>query len=227
MSKANEEKLILSQNMMRELSAHLENVREEERKRISREIHDELGQILTALRMDVSLARLSFGESNPQLMERLQSMTHLVDRTINIARHITSSLRPGALDLGIVAALEWLVEDFIGYTNIPCELVMDNGNIILSEFAATAVFRIIQESLTNIARHAAATQVEIIVTRTESQLCFEVRDNGKGFDLHSVASQKSFGLIGIRERVSILEGDLAIDSELGRGTCVRVQVPVA
>ncbi|MEO6422521.1 MAG: histidine kinase [Candidatus Nitrotoga sp.] len=226
-SKANEEKLIGSQNMLRELSAHLENVREEERKRISREIHDELGQILTALRMDVSLARLSFGESNPQLMERLQSMTHLVDRTINIARHITSSLRPGALDLGIVAAREWLVEDFTKYANIPCELVMNDGKIILSEFAATAVFRITQESLTNIALHAAATQVEIILTRTENQLCVEVRDNGKRFDLHSVASQKSFGLIGIRERVAILECELTIDSELGRGTCIRVRVPVA
>lgn len=226
-SKTNEEKLLRSKKMLRELSAHLENVREEERKRIAREIHDELGQTLTALRMNVSLARLSFGESNPQLMERLQSMTQLVDRTIDSARHITSSLRPGALNLGIVAALEWLAEEFNEYTDIPCELVIGDGDITLSEFVATTVFRIIQESLTNITRHAAATQVEIIVTRTDGHLCFEVRDNGKGFDLHSVASHKSFGLIGIRERVAILEGDLAIDSELGRGTCVRVCVPVA
>lgn len=225
-SKANEEKLLRSQNMLRELSAHLENVREEERKRIAREIHDELGQILTALRMDVSLARLSYGKSNPPLMERLQSMTQLVDLTIDSARHITSSLRPGTLDLGIVAALEWLAEEFNGYTDIPCELVMGDGEITLSEFAATAVFRIIQESLTNITRHAAATLVEIIATRTNDQLCFEVRDNGKGFDLHSVVNCKSFGLIGIRERVAILEGNLALDSELGRGTRIRVCVPV-
>jgi signal transduction histidine kinase len=226
-SKTNEEKLLRSQIMLRELSAHLENVREEERKRIAREIHDELGQVLTALRMDVSLARLSFGEFNPQLTERLQSMTQLVDRTIDSARHITSSLRPGALDLGIVAALEWLAEEFNGYTDIPCELVMDDGDITLSEFAATAVFRIIQESLTNITRHAAATLVEIIETRTNDQLCFEVRDNGKGFDPYSVVNCKSFGLIGIRERVAILEGNLALDSEPGRGTRIRVCVPVA
>ncbi|RFC31955.1 MAG: PAS domain S-box-containing protein [Candidatus Nitrotoga sp. MKT] len=226
-NKTNEEKLLRSKNMLRELSAHLENVREEERKHIAREIHDELGQVLTALRMDVSLARLSFGESNPQLMERLRSMTQLVDRTIDSARHIISSLRPGALNLGIVAALEWLTEEFNDYTDIPCKLVIGDGDLTLSEFAATAVFRIIQESLTNITRHAAATQVEIIMTRTDSHLCFEVRDNGKGFDLYSVASHKSFGLIGIRERVAILEGDLAIDSEPGRGTCVRVCVPVA
>lgn len=225
-SKVSEAKLIQSKNMLRELSAHLESVREEERKRIAREIHDELGQTLTALRMDVSLARLSFGESSPQLMTRLQSMTQLVDRTIKTARHVTSSLRPGALDLGIVAALEWLVEDFIGYTGIPCELVLGDGDINLSEFTATAVFRIIQESLTNIARHAAATQAEIIVTRTDGRLCFEVRDNGKGFDPHSIASRKSFGLIGIRERVAMLEGELALDSGLGRGTRIRVCVPV-
>jgi len=226
-SKTSEQKLVNSKNMLRELSAHLESVREEERKRIAREIHDELGQTLTALRMDVSLARLSFGESNPQLMTRLQSMTQLVDRTIKTARHVTSSLRPGALDLGIVAALEWLVEEFIGYAGIPCELVLGDGDITLGEFTATAVFRIIQESLTNIARHAEATQVEIIVTPTVGHLCFEVSDNGKGFEPHTVANRKSFGLVGIRERVAMMEGDFELDSEPGRGTRIRVCVPVA
>lgn len=226
-SKISEEKLVDSQNMLRELSAHLEGVREEERKRIAREIHDELGQALTALRMDVSLARLGFGESNPQLMARLQSMTQLVDRTIKTARHVTSSLRPGALDLGIVAALEWLVEEFIGYAGIPCELVLGDGDITLDELTATAIFRIVQESLTNIARHAEATQVEIIVTRSDGELCFEVRDNGKGFDQHATASRKSFGLVGIRERVAMMQGTFFLDSEPGRGTRIRVCVPVA
>ena len=224
-SKTSEEKLVDSKNMLRELSAHLESVREEERKRIAREIHDELGQTLTALRMDVSLARLSFGEANPQLMARLQSMKQLVDRTIKTARHVTSSLRPGALDLGIVAALEWLVEEFIEYAGIPCELVLGDGDITLGEFTATAVFRIVQESLTNIARHAEATQVEIVVTRTDGQLCFEVSDNGKGFDPHAAASRKSFGLVGIRERVAMMEGDFELDSEPERGTRIRVCVP--
>jgi PAS domain S-box-containing protein len=226
-SKISEQKLVNSKNMLRELSAHLESVREEERKRIAREIHDELGQTLTALRMDVSLARLGFGESNPELMMRLQSMTQLVDRTIKTARHVTSSLRPGALDLGIVAALEWLVEEFIGYAGIPCELVLGDGDITLGEFTATAVFRIVQESLTNIARHAGATQVEIIVTPTVGRLCFEVSDNGKGFEPHTVANRKSFGLVGIRERVAMMEGDFELDSEPGRGTRIRVCVPVA
>jgi hypothetical protein len=226
-SKTSEEKLIDSQNMLRELSAHLESVREEERKRIAREIHDELGQTLTALRMDVSLARLGFGESNPHLMARLQSMTQLVDRTIKTARHVTSSLRPGALDLGIVAALEWLVEEFIGYAGIPCELVLCDGDIALNDLTSTSVFRVIQESLTNIARHAGATQVEIIVTRSGGQLCFEVRDNGKGFDPQAVASRKSFGLVGIRERVAMMEGTFELTSEPGHGTRIRVCVPVA
>ncbi|HRK77573.1 MAG TPA: PAS domain S-box protein [Thiobacillus sp.] len=226
-SKTSEEKLVDSKNMLRELSAHLESVREEERKRIAREIHDELGQTLTALRMDVSLARLGFGEANPQLMARLQSMKQLVDRTIETARHVTSSLRPGALDLGIVAALEWLVEEFIEYAGIPCELVLGDGDIALDEFTATAVFRIVQESLTNIARHAEATQVEIVVTRTDGQLCFEVSDNGKGFDPHAAASRKSFGLVGIRERVAMMEGDFELDSEPERGTRIRVCVPAA
>lgn len=226
-SKRSEEKLIQSKNMLRELSAHLESVREEERKRIAREIHDELGQTLTALRMDVSLARLGFGESSPQLMARLQSMTQLVDRTIKTARHVTSRLRPGALDLGIVAALEWLVEEFIEYAHIPCELVLGDGDIELNEFTATAVFRIIQESLTNIVRHAGASQVEIIVTRSPAQLCFEVNDNGVGFDPHAVGSRKSFGLVGMRERVAMMDGDFELDSQPGRGTRIRMCVPVA
>lgn len=221
-SKNNEKKLIHTQSMLRELAAHMESVREEERKHVAREIHDELGQALTALKMDVSLARLSFGNSNPQLMGRLQSMSQLVGRTIEISRHITSSLRPGALDLGVAAALEWLVEEFIGYTGIPCRLVLCDDEITLNEAASIAVFRIVQESLTNIARHAHATQAEIIVTRTGNCLCFEVRDNGKGFDPHSVASRKSFGLVGIRERMALLEGELTLDSEPGQGTRLRV-----
>lgn len=226
-NKTSEEKLIQSKNMLRELSAHLENVREEERKCIAREIHDELGQTLTALRMDVSLARFGFGESNPQLMARLQSMTQLVDHTIQTVRHVTSSLRPGALDFGIVAALEWLAQEFIEYAGIPCELALGDGDITLNEFTATAVFRIIQESLTNIARHAGASQVDIIVTRSDARLCFEVSDNGKGFDPGAVASRKSFGLVGIRERVAMMDGDFELDSEPGRGTRIRVCVPMA
>jgi len=225
-SKANEEQLIHSKNRLRELAAHLESVREEERKHVAREIHDEMGQTLTALKMDVSLARIGFGDANPQLMKRLQSMTKLVDRTLEIARHITSSLRPGALDLGILAAIEWLVEEFIGYTGIPCELVLGDGDIALNESAAAAIFRIVQESLTNIARHSEATQAEIIVTRNDDDLCFEVRDNGKGFDPNKVASRKTFGLAGIRERIAILQGDLVLDSEPGQGTRIRVCIPV-
>lgn len=226
-SKANEIKLIQSKNMLRELAAHLESVREEERKYVAREIHDELGQALTALKMDISLTRLSFGKDHPQLMNRLQSMTQLMDRTIDIARHITSSLRPGVLDLGIVAAMEWLTEEFTGYTGIPCELILCDGNISLNETTAVAAFRIVQESLTNIARHATATQAEIIVNQADGHLCLEVRDNGKGFDPHLVESRKSFGLTGIRERVAMLEGEFMLDSEPGRGTCIRVCVPVA
>lgn len=226
-SKGIEEKLLHSQQMLRELSAHLENIREDEHRHIAREIHDELGQALTALRMDVSLVRLNFGEANPELLTHLQSMSQRVQRTVDIVRHITSSLRPGALDMGIVAALEWLAEEFTGYTQIQCELALNDGNIALDEFSATAVFRIVQESLTNIARHAQATQVEVIVTRSEDELCFEVCDNGTGFDPGAIENCKSFGLIGIRERVAMLSGHFEIESRQGAGTCLRVHIPVA
>lgn len=225
-SKANENKLVDSQRILRELSTHLDNVREDELKRVAREIHDEMGQTLTALKMDVSLARINFGKFNPQLMDRLQSMTQLVDRTIMIARHITSSLRPGALDLGIVAAIEWLVDEFTGYTGIACELVLGDGDKTLNESSAIAVFRIVQESLTNIARHAEATKVEIIVRGTPDYFWLEVCDNGKGFDLRAPARRDSFGLVGMRERMAMLQGELKLDSEPGQGTRVCVRVPL-
>lgn len=225
-SKASEDGAIKSQKMLRDLSMHLENVREQERKHIAREIHDELGQVLTALRMDVSLARIGFGASNPELAQRLESMIQLVDRTIHIARYVTSSLRPAALDLGIFPALGWLVDEFKMHTGISCDLSMGEAEIMLSDTSATVVFRVLQESLTNIARHAEATRVEIIMSQAEDHLCFEVIDNGRGFEPHIAPLRQSFGLIGMRERVSMLRGNLSIDSAPGRGTRVRVCVPV-
>jgi len=220
-----EEEILHTQQALRELSAHLEDVREQERKHMAREIHDELGQSLTALRMDISLARLGFGESNPKLMERLQSMTRLVDHTIGITRDVTSSLRPAALDLGIGAALEWLVAEFNDHYDIACDLSLMDGEIELDDAAVTAVFRVVQESLTNIARHAGASRVEIAMSRNEDMYCIEVRDDGRGFDPRTRRTRSSHGLIGMRERMAMLQGEVIIESETGHGTCVRVFVP--
>lgn len=230
-SKRSEEEIRQSRQLLRELSAHMENVREEERKRIAREVHDELGQALTALRMDVSLLRLHFGGQSAQLLERIQSMKEAVDRTIQMARHVTSTLRPVALDLGLTAALEWLVEEFISHTGIDCRLVSSIcDEAILDDNRATALFRIVQESLTNVGKHAEANQVEIVLRieslNDETNLCVSIRDDGKGFRTESARKTGSFGLIGIRERVLMLHGALRISSAPEQGTHIEVCIPV-
>ncbi|WP_136415246.1 PAS domain S-box protein [Herbaspirillum sp. ST 5-3] len=224
-SKRTEEKIRQSRQLLRELSAHMESVREEERKRIAREVHDELGQSLTALRMDVSMLRLNFGWQNPQLLDRIQSMTELVDRTIRIVRHVTSTLRPAALDLGLTAAIEWLVEDFIGRTGIVCMLNTDGYEVVLDDSRATALFRIVQESLMNVVKHAEASKVEISIKEEPDHVCIEVADNGKGFASESSQKPGSFGLIGIRERALMIGGTLEIHSVPGQGTRVWICIP--
>lgn len=226
--KAGEAVLRESEQRLRELSAHMENVREEERKKIAREVHDELGQALTVLRMDVSLLRLNFGGQSAQLMERIVSMKEVVDRTIHIVRHVTSALRPAALDLGLTAALEWLVEDVRRHADIDCALrTNEDYEVVLDDGQATALFRIVQESLTNVLKHAQASAVEIALDVEDGQIRLEVFDNGAGFSPAAARRVGAFGLMGMRERALMLGGEVDIRSAPGEGTSVRVRLPLS
>lgn len=226
-SKRNEQELQQSRQWLRALSAHMEAVREEERKKIAREVHDELGQALTVLRMDVSLLRLNFGGQSPRLMERLLSMKQAVDRTIHIVRHVTSALRPAALDLGLTAALEWLVEDFTSHSTIDCELrTNEEYEVVLDDGQTTALFRIVQESLTNVLKHASASEVHVSLQVEDGQIRLEVRDNGGGFAAGAGRRAGAFGLMGMRERALMLGGNADIRSAVGRGTSVLVRLPL-
>ncbi|HWX01852.1 sensor histidine kinase [Collimonas sp.] len=216
----------LQEQLARERAFELEMSREEERKHLTREIHDELGQYLSALRMGVSVVGMEFGGKNPSLQGKMERMIALVDSTIKVVRNVVSSLRPSALDMGIVSALEWLAEEFTGNTGIPCSLDVCEDNIVLDDKRATTIFRIAQESLTNISRHANASRVDISLTKKEKHYVLEVRDNGKGFDT-GLRKKKSFGLIGIRERTSMLGGEAFIYSVPGVGTTIRVSIPIA
>lgn len=220
-----EQRLQESYDRLRKLAARKETAREEERKHMAREIHDELGQILTVLRMDVSLLRLKFCKENTALSKHVQGMLERVDQTIQLVRNVTSQLRPTALDMGVVAALEWLACEFAARTGIPCQLHAMNGEIVLDEVRSVAVFRIVQESLTNIVRHAEASQVDIMLVQNGPTCCLEVRDNGKGFDPAHVKKQ-SFGLLGMRERVLMLGGEVEFFSVPGKGTMIRVHFPL-
>lgn len=223
--KETERRLKESQHLLRELAARNEAVREEERKHLTREIHDELGQYLSALRLGMSVIGLQFGEEKPALGKKIHDMVKLIDAMIKVVRNVVSSLRPAALDMGIVYALEWLADEFRERTGMHCSLNVCEDDLPLEEKRAIQVFRIVQESLTNIGRHADATEVDITLDKSDSHYMLEVRDNGKGFD-PAVRKKKSFGLVGLRERVLMLGGEAEIASAPGQGTAIRVCFPL-
>ena len=220
-----EGELAASQHLLRQLAARSETAREDERKHLAREIHDELGQYLLALRLGVSVLELQFGATNPALQDNAQRLVEMVDATIKVVRDVVASLRPTALDMGIASGLEWLVGGYSGRTNLQFELNVCEDEVLLDDQRATAIFRIVQESLTNIVRHAQASKVAITLERNEAHYILEVRDNGRGFD-PALRKEKSFGLLSIRERALMLGGEVEVASAPGRETAIRVRIPI-
>jgi PAS domain S-box-containing protein len=217
-----------SREEIRNLALTASGVREQEKSRIARELHDELGQALTALKIDVGWLREHLAGAPGAVRDKLGAMQVLLDGTVAAARRISSDLRPLMLDdLGLVAACEWLAQNFQQRTGIPCELVLGAGDLDLPDPYATAVFRVMQESLTNIAKHAQATQVEATLVRDASTVTLTVRDNGRGFTPSAPRKQGSYGLVGLRERAYLLGGDLRIESGPGRGTVVEMRIPMS
>jgi PAS domain S-box-containing protein len=216
-----------SHSMLRALAAHLQSIREDERARIAREVHDELGQALTGIKMDIAwiTARLPDGEK--PVRERVKSMSALVDGTIQTVRKIATELRPGVLDnLGLVAALEWQAGEFQARTGIACSLDAQFDDRGLGQERRTAVFRILQETLTNVARHSKASAVTVTLKESAGQLVMEIKDNGQGMTAERISNSKSLGLLGMKERALILGGELQIASAPGQGTAVTVRVPL-
>lgn len=215
-----------SRQRLRELVAQNEAIREGERKHIAREIHDELGQVLTALRMDLSLLEMRFGALDPALADKTQSMKGLIDRAIQGVRNAAGNLRPSALDMGLIPAIEWLGTEFTSRTAIPCVVEVQQQDIELDETRSVVVFRIVQESLTNIGRYAQASRVDITLGRRADALWLRVRDDGLGFDLAAASQRRSFGLLGMRERAIALGGLVDISSAPGQGTAIEVSIPL-
>ncbi|ACC75587.1 response regulator [Paraburkholderia phymatum] len=220
-----EQELVESREQQRELSAYMEAIREEERKRIAMEIHDELGQLLTALKMDVSLLKMRLAH-DPEATKKADDMRELVEGTIWMVRNVASHLRPAALNFGIVSALEWLVDEFNRRNAIPTELRIEGGEPALSDAHATAVFRIVQASLTNVARHANATRVDVSLISKADRLELRVRDDGRGFDREAARREYSYGLLGMYERARLIGATLSIDSTPGAGTTVSIHIPL-
>jgi PAS domain S-box-containing protein len=222
-----EDELQKSREQLRDLSAHLQSRLEDERTRIAREIHDEFGQVLTVLKMELAWLQKRFSGKQQTWREKVQSMSKLIDVAIQTVRKTATDLRPGILDdLGLTAAIEWQAQEFEKRTGIPCRWNIIPEDITVDPDRSTALFRILQETLTNIARHAKADQVQIRLMQKNDSLILDVKDNGTGITEDQATHSKSLGLLGIRERVRLLGGEVTFRGVEGKGTEVHVELPI-
>ncbi len=216
-----------SEVQLRALAARLISVREEERARIAREVHDELGQVLTGLKMDVTwLTRRLAGTEKP-LVEKAEAMSRLIDSTMHLVRRIATGLRPEILDdMGLVAAFDWQAKEFQKRMGMRCRLKLPEDQVHLDKELSTAVFRIFQEILTNIARHAKASSVDVTLKVSGSLLKLTVEDDGIGITQSQIGGRESLGLLGMQERAQLFGGEVTIRGVPGRGTTVSVSIPI-
>jgi two-component system sensor histidine kinase UhpB len=226
-----EEKLKTSRAQLRALAARLQSVREEEKMVLAREIHDELGQVLTALKMDLAYANRKLGGEGASIQEihkKMHSMIQVIDDTVEKVRRIATDLRPDVLDnLGLVPALEWYAEEFQSRTGITCKTKLSTKRIVLDQTRATAIFRIFQETLTNVARHSGASLVEVNLRLLRDRLLLEIQDNGKGINGTDTRERNSLGILGMQERSLLLGGTFKITGIPGEGTTVSVMIPLS
>jgi len=219
--------LCCSQQQLRELSARLESVREEERARLAYAIHDELGQTLTALKMDVVWLEKHLDAPEPILRERTRAICELIDTAIQSVRDIASELRPVVLDnFGLAAAIEWQLHEFQTRTGVACTYTSTIERTCLDSQSCTILYRIFQEILTNVSRHSGGTQLVVSLKEIDGTLILCARDNGRGITADELNSPRSFGLLAMRERARICLGAVQIDGASGGGTTVTVRVPL-
>jgi len=222
-----EEKLKRTSKLLRELATHLQSVREEERTMIAQEIHDELGQVLTALKIQISLLANKLKDDQKPLKQKINSLLDMIDASVESVQKISAKLRPGILDeLGLIAAIEWQTEEFEKMTNVKCSLVLPKEDLVLEKNKSTAIFRILQEALTNIARHSQATKVLISLLNYKSNVSLEIQDNGKGITQEQIRDFKSLGIHGMEERAMVFGGQVYIEGIAGKGTRLEVEIPV-
>ena len=221
-----EEQLRQSHKQLRSLSIYLQHVREEERIRIAREIHDELGQQLTGLKLQLTWLDSRLPRDAREIHKKTRSMASGIDETIQTVRRIATELRPGVLDnAGLLAALEWQAHEFEAQTGIRCRVKSALRETILDQGLNTAFFRIFQETLTNVIRHANATKVEVRLSESMGDFVLEVRDDGRGISEKDIQNTTSTGLLGMRERAVLLRGKVDFHGEPGKGTTVIVRLP--
>jgi signal transduction histidine kinase len=222
-----EEALRKSREELHEMTLVGATAREQEKRRIARELHDELAQALTALKMDLRWLKESEAAASPAVAAKLAAMEQLLDGSVASTRRIAADLRPLMLDdLGLVPAAEWLADTFTRRHGVECRLAVEPPDLDLEDPQSTAVYRILQESLANVAKHAQASRVEVRLTRANGRVTLHVRDDGRGFNPGGPRKESSFGIVGLRERVHLVAGTLRIESSPGNGTAVEVSIPM-
>lgn len=225
-----ETELLKSREQYRALSAHLQTVREEERTSIAREMHDELGQILTSLKMNLSLLRRQIEDKSKniqphEIIEEINATNSMIDKAVKRVRKLITQLRPELLDkLGLIAALEWYSQEFSNDTKIDCEFTSNTEELVLGQKKDLAIFRIVQEALTNTAKHSGASKVKISIEKNDTRVVLEIKDNGKGITEEDMKGEKSFGLLGMRERADLAQASLKILGESQKGTTTTLLI---
>jgi two-component system, NarL family, sensor histidine kinase UhpB len=222
-----EQELKHSYEQVRKLASHLQDIREEERAFMAREIHDELGQQLTALKLDISWMILKLTGADDAIREKVQNMENMISVSLKTVKKLATELHPALLDkLGIIEAIKWQSREFEKRTNIKLELILPEEPVVLSTKTAIALFRIYQESLTNILRHAGAANVSCKLVVANDHVTFIIKDDGVGFDITEIEKKQSLGLLGMKERTVMIGGKYEIISEPDHGTTVSVILPV-
>lgn len=225
--KRTEAELKKSQEELRSLGSHLQNLREQERKLMAHKIHDELGQELTVLKMDLSFLKEKLPRDQKNLLDLTKSMMKTINKTIRTVRRISTELRPSLLDdVGLIPAIEWYVKEFQKRTRIKCEFFTDNRDINPDIKKSTVLYRVLQEALTNVVRHAAATKIKVSLSTKPDKLILKIRDNGKGITQNQISSSKSFGILGIWESLFSLRGKMEIKGIPDKSTTVKVSLPL-
>jgi PAS domain S-box-containing protein len=224
--KQTEQRLRASEQAMRALAHRREADVEEERRRIARELHDEFGQLLVALRMSINVLQTQFDQEDVSKYAATEHMRTLIDMIIQGSRDVCATLRPTVLDMGLIPALEWLTARFARHTGMRCYLRVWAPEIDVAEQQSLAIFRVVQESMTNAIRHAKADRIDVVVRCKSGAVLIEVKDNGIGFDVHNVSKQNTFGLVGMQERARAVGGEVKLVSKRGRGTSVQMRTPL-
>jgi len=221
-----EEKLNESYQQIRSLTEHLQKIREEERAHIAREIHDELGQQLTVIKMDISWLGKKISAGDEAAKERFRDLVEILDATVQAVRKISYELRPHLLDLGLDDAIKWHLKEFEKRSGIKTSFSSSQEESELDDSIKTGLFRIFQESLTNVARHSGASHVHVELIIASNHITLRINDNGRGFNMNKAAEKQTLGILGMKERAIMMGGNYNIESEGGKGTTVMVIVPL-